>query len=259
MEEHKEDKVIAMKTHKKQKKLSAIPFKKILLGIVACLILAVVIIAGTFQIKEIKIDGLDSYTEAEVKKAVIEKGYVDNSVAYYIKCKLSQPELLPFIESMSVELESPNKICIHVKEKKRAGCLEYNGRYVYFDKNGYALESYQKKYDDVPLVTGLKYDELVMQEKIPVEKKEIFTYLLELTMTIDKYQLPIDQIHIKSDGNALLMSGDLTVDLYNRKDIDIKIPELSGILKKLKGKSGTIDMKYFDEDQKITLFRPKKS
>ena len=78
-------------------------------------------------------------------------------------------------------------------------------------------------------------------------------------MTIDKYQLPIDQIHIKSDGNALLMSGDLTVDLYNRKDIDIKIPELSGILKKLKGKSGTIDMKYFDEDQKITLFGPKKS
>lgn len=48
------------------------------------------------------------------------------------------------------------------------------GKYVYFDKNGYALESHEKKYDDVPLVTGLKYDELVMQEKIPV-KKESFS------------------------------------------------------------------------------------
>ena len=60
---------------------------------------------------------------------------------------------------------------------------------VYFDKNGYALESYEKKYDDVPLVTGLKYDELVMQEKIPVKKEKVFSYLLELTTAIDKYNL----------------------------------------------------------------------
>lgn len=259
MEEQKEEKVVLMKKHKRQRKMPNFPVKKVLIGGAACLILAVLIIAGTCQIKEIKIDGLDSYTEAEVKKAVRENGYLGNSVAYFIKCKLSPPDLLPFIDSMSAELVSPNKIRIHIKEKKRAGCLEYNGKYVYFDKNGYALESYEKRYDDVPLVTGLKYNELVMQEKIPVKKKEIFSYLLELTMTIDKYQLPIDQIHIESDGNALLKSGDLTIDLANRKDIDLKIPELSGILKKLKGKSGTIDMKYFDEDQKITLFRPKKS
>ena len=130
------------------------------------------------------------------------------------------------------------------------------------------MESYEKKYDDVPLVTGLKYDELVMQEKIPVKKEKVFSYLLELTTAIDKYNLPIEtvkedapgyQIYIKEDGNALLISDKITVDLYNKKDIDIKISELAGMLKKVKGKGGTIDMKYFSEDHKIAVFQPKKS
>ena len=83
---------------------------------------------------------------------------------------------------------------------------------------------------------------------------------LENYMTaIDKYNLPIDQIYIKEDGNALLISDKITVDLYNKKDIDIKISELAGMLMKVKGKSGTIDMMYFSEDHKIAVFQPKKS
>ena len=80
------------------------------------------------------------------------------------------------------------------------------------------MESYEKKYDDVPLVTGLKYDELVMQERrSQSRKRKFFSYLLELTTAIDKYNLPIDQIYIKEDGNALLISDKITVDLYNKK------------------------------------------
>ena len=251
--------VIRMDEHKKKDKVHKISIKKILLGILACLILAVLIIAGTCKTKKIKIDGLSYYTEAEVRKAVAENGYINNSVAYYLKCKIAQPTLLPFIDSIHVNINAADSITIHVKEKKRAGCLQYNGKYVYFDKNGYALESYEKKYDDVPLVTGLKYDKLEMQEKIDVKDKKVFSYLLELTTAIDKYKLPIDQIHIQDNGNALFISGKITVDLYDKKDLDVKIPELSGMLKKVKGKSGTIDMRYFSEDHKIAIFQPKKS
>ena len=241
-----EKKVIRMDEHKNKNKVHKLSGKKILLGIVAVLILTVVIIAGTCKTKQIKISGLSYYTEAEVKKAVVENGYIDNSVAYFLKCKIASPDLLPFIDSIHVRINRPDTITVEVKEKKRAGCLLYNGKY-------------EKKYDDVPLVTGLKYDELVMQEKIPVKKEKVFSYLLELTTAIDKYNLPIDQIYIKEDGNALLISDKITVDLYNKKDIDIKISELAGMLKKVKGKGGTIDMKYFSEDHKIAVFQPKKS
>ena len=249
--------VIRMDEHKKKDKVHKFSVKKILLAFVVCIILAVAVIAGTCKTKTIKLEGLSYYTEAEVRKAIAENGYINNSVAYYLKCKFAAPKILPFVDSIYVSINAPDSITIHVKEKKRAGCLQYNGKYVYFDKNGYALESYEKKYDEVPLVTGLKYNELQMQQKIDVKDKKVFSYLLELTTQIGKYHLPIDQIHIKEDGNALLISDDITVDLYNKNDIDIKIPELKGMLKKVKGKSGTIDMRYFSEDRKIAIFQPK--
>ena len=86
----------------------------------------------------------------------------------------------------------------------------------------------------------------------------MFSYILKLTNAIDRYKLKIDQVYIQDDA-AWLIKGNLMVDLYNRKYVDMKVSELTGILKKLEGKSGTIDMRYFDEYQKITIFRPKKS
>lgn len=254
-----EKKVVSINDHKKQKKPIKKYIKKGILGAAIVLSIILVVIGFSCNIKEIEVKGLTHYTEAEVKKAVKEHEYVNNSIFYFLKSKIMPPKLLPFIESFDVEVVNANKIRLLINEKKRAGCLLYNGKYVYFDKEGYALESHQTWYGDVPLVTGLKYKKVVMQEKIPVKKENVFTFLLELTINIDKYHLPIEQIYIDDSGNAKLITGELTVDLYNRKDIDIKIPELVGILKKLKGKSGTIDMKYFDEYQKITTFRPKKS
>lgn len=176
-----EKKVIRMDEHKNKNKVHKLSGKKILLGIVAVLILTVVIIAGTCKTKQIKISGLSYYTEAEVKKAVVENGYIDNSVAYFLKCKIASPDLLPFIDSIHVRINRPDTITVEVKEKKRAGCLLYNGKYVYFDKNGYALESYEKKYDDVPLVTGLKYDELSCRRRFQSRKRKFFLIFLELT------------------------------------------------------------------------------
>ena len=113
-----EKKVIRMDEHKNKNKVHKLSGKKILLGIVAVLILTVVIIAGTCKTKQIKISGLSYYTEAEVKKAVVENGYIDNSVAYFLKCKIASPDLLPFIDSIHVRINRPDTITVEVKEKK---------------------------------------------------------------------------------------------------------------------------------------------
>ena len=165
--------VIRMDEHKNKNKVHKISFKKILLGFIVCIALSILVIAGTCKTKKIKIDGLSYYTQAEVRKAIAENGYINNSVGYYLKCKFATPKILPFVDTIYVSINAPDSITIHVKEKKRAGCLQYNGKYVYFDKNGYALESHEKKYDNVPLVTGLKYNELQMQKKIDVKDEKV--------------------------------------------------------------------------------------
>ena len=142
--------------------------------------------------------------------------------------------------------------------RKGQGCLNYNGKYVYFDKEGYALEIYEKHYDDVPLVTGLNYKEIALGEKIPEKKSSVFMQILKITMAIDKYELPVSQIHFSADGKALLISKDLTVNLWNSQELDLKLSELTGIFPKMKGKKGTISMKYFTKDNPVAIFKTKK-
>lgn len=107
-----------MDEHKNKNKVHKLSGKKILFGIVAVLILTVAIIAGTCKTKQIRISGLSNYTEAEVKKAVVENGYIDNSVAYFLKCKIAAPDLLPFIDSIHVKINRPDTITVEVKEKR---------------------------------------------------------------------------------------------------------------------------------------------
>ncbi|WP_443770445.1 cell division protein FtsQ/DivIB [Anaerostipes sp.] len=258
MKQKEENKVIRLKDHQKQQREYKIPVARILLVILSLVVLVLIGIILICPLKKVEVDGLNYYTKKEVMKKVHQKHYVKNTIGYYIQASLFKPEMLPFLNSIDVEITGPNTITLHVHEKKRAGCLQYNGEYVYFDKNGQLLESNSEKFEDVPLITGLKYNSLSIHQKIPAGSKEMFSYILKLTNAIDRYKLKIDQVYIQDDA-AWLIKGNLMVDLYNRKYVDMKVSELTGILKKLEGKSGTIDMRYFDEYQKITIFRPKKS
>ena len=76
--------VIRMDEHKNKNKVHKISFKKILLGFIVCIPLSILVIAGTCKTKKIKIDGLSYYTQAEVRKAIAENGYINNSVGYYL-------------------------------------------------------------------------------------------------------------------------------------------------------------------------------
>lgn len=47
----------------------------------------------------------------------------------------------------------------------------------------------------MPLVTGLNYKKIALGEKIPEKKTAVFEQILKITMAIDKYDLPVSQIH----------------------------------------------------------------
>lgn len=253
----KNEKIITISQAKKQKKGPGHK-KTIVLCVVTLLIFVCVVLFGVFQTKKMIVKGNDHYTEGEIAAALKQNTYVGNGLVLYLQNKISPIKTLPFVESVDISLQGTNQVTVQVNEKKRAGCLNYNGKYVYFDKEGYALEIYEKHYDDVPLVTGLNYKEIALGEKIPEKKSSVFMQILKITMAIDKYELPVSQIHFNADGKALLISGELTVNLWNSQELDLKLSELTGIFPKMKGKKGTISMKYFTKDNPVAIFKTKK-
>lgn len=66
---------------------------------------------------------------------------------------------------MDVNVVSHDSIRITVYEKSLAGYVTYLGRYLYFDRNGMVVESSSEKIDDVPEVTGLSFDHIVLHEE----------------------------------------------------------------------------------------------
>lgn len=253
----KNEKIITISQAKKQKKGPG-KKKKIFAGIVVLLILICLILFGLFKTKKIVIKGNSHYTEGEIAAALKKNTYTGNGLILYLRNQIAPVKTLPFVGSVEISLQGTKQVTVQVNEKKRAGCLNYNGKYVYFDKDGYALEIYEKHYDDVPLVTGLNYKEIALGEKIPEKKTSVFDQILKITMGIDKYELPVSQIHFSAEGRALLISGDLTINLWNSQELDLKLTELTGILPKMKGKKGTISMEYFTKDNPVAIFKNKK-
>ena len=166
-------------------------------------------------------------------------------------------ENIPFVDVMDVTILSPDTIKISVYEKALAGYIKYLDAFMYFDKDGYVVESSSVKTLGVPQITGLEFNHVVLGEKLPVENDEVFNEILNLTMLINKYELVTDKIYFHSSGDVTLYFQDVKVAMGNEPDkLEDKIMLLPNFLAQLEGKSGTLQMENYDEDKGKFTFKP---
>ena len=149
---------------------------------------------------------------------------------------------------MDVKILSPTHIRIDVYEKAVAGYIEYLGHYIYFDREGIAVESSTETTSGIPFVTGLEFDHIVLHQKLPAKNEKIFAKILSITQLLTKYDIPTDKIYFDNDENITLYYGDVRIL------IGTEINELSLLLPKLEGYSGVLHMEnYKGEGGNFTL------
>ncbi len=138
-------------------------------------------IIKNYTVTTIYVEGNIHYTNEEIIDMVMEGHYGNNSLLLSLVYKDKSITDIPFIEKMDVSVMDPNTIKIEVYEKALAGYVEYLERYMYFDKDGIVVESSYEKTDGVPMVAGLKFDYVVVHERLPVEDEAIFASILNIT------------------------------------------------------------------------------
>ena len=211
----------------------------------------------TYRIETVYVEGNGHYTEEEVKSIVMDGVLGDNSLYLSLKYKNKGVENIPFVDVMDVTILSPDTIKISVYEKALAGYIKYLDAFMYFDKDGYVVESSSVKTLGIPQITGLEFNHVVLGEKLPVENDEVFNEILNLTMLINKYELVTDKIFFHSSGDVTLYFQDVKVALGNEPDkLEDKIMLLPNFLTQLEGKSGTLQMENYDEDKGKFTFKP---
>jgi len=238
--------------------------KKVVLMILLVLVVIGAAVSGagyyimkTYTVNTVYVEGNVHYTEDEIKAIVMDGFLGDNSLYLSLKYKNKGIEGIPFVDVVDVSILSPDTVKIIVYEKTLTGCVRYLDTYVYFDRDGYVVESSSVKTMGVPQIMGLQFDHIVKGEKLPVGDEAIFGSILDITKLLQKYELASDKIYFNRAGAITLYFDQVKVALGNDPaTLEDKLMLLPGLLASLEGKSGTLQMQSYDADRGKYVFKP---
>lgn len=234
-------------------------YKKVLAIIFLLLVAAggIYYVYNTYTVETVYVEGNVHYTEDEIKAFVMEGPLGNNSLYLSMKYKNKGVRDVPFVDVMDVSILSPNTIKITVYEKALAGYVRYLDSYMYFDKDGCVVESSGVKTVGVPQITGLTFDYMILGEPLPVENKDIFGTILNLTKYLNKYDLISDKIYFHPGGEITVYFDEVKVAL-GKEDahLEDKIMLLPTFLVELTGKSGTLQMEKYEDTGGRFTFKP---
>lgn len=253
---------IKNKRKKTYKKVNHVPAGTVWKIIIPVMILLIVLSAGyyyiisNYTVTTVYVEGNVHYTNEEIMDMVMEGYYGNNSLFLSFKYKDKSIRDVPFVEKMDVSILDPHTIKIEVYEKALAGYVEYLDRYMYFDKDGIVVESSTEKTAGIPMVTGLRFDYVILYQPLPVEDAGIFKDILSITQLVNKYNLSVSRIYFGSDATLTLYFENVRAALGNSINLEEKIMKLQYMLPELEGKSGTLRMESYTDETKSISFEP---
>ena len=226
-------------------------------------VLAVILLGGgyyiktTYTVSTVYVEGDVHYTEDEIKDIVMSGFLGDNSLYLSLKYRNKGIEGVPFVDTMDVQVLAPDTIKIIVYEKVLTGYVRFMDTYMYFDKDGYVVESSSIRTAGVPQVTGLKFDHVVVGQALPVEDKDIFNKILNVTKLLNKYELKADKLYFNRAGEVTVYFGEVKVALGSESlAMEDKLMLLPELLPSLEGKKGTLQMNTQSEGDGRYTFKP---
>ena len=234
--------------------------RKILALILAILLLLAGLVwylAVHYHIHTVYVEGNTRYSNEEISSAVMNGPLDSNSLILTLKYKIRPMPEFPFVEKMTLEIVSRDTVKITVYEKAIAGYVEYLGSYVYFDRNGTVVETSAIPLEGIPLVTGLKFEHIVLYQPLPIDDQDIFARILNVTQMLTKYELNADKIYFDSQKNMSVYFADVRADLGQDEYMDEKISNLSRIIPELEGKNGVLSMENFNSESNMVIFQGK--
>jgi len=221
--------------------------------VIIFLSLAVVFV---FKVEDIEYTGSQHYNNEELTKSIF-IGKSPNALLYFLVEK-NNPRTIPFIQKYDVEISWPNKMVVTVYEKPIIGYVNYMGCDMYFDKDGVIVESSTKTLSGVPQVTGLSFKSIVLNAKLEVSNPSVFSEILELAQSFDKYEITVDKIYFDSSNEVTLYMGDIKVLLGTCDELVDKLNELKQMSPDLVGRKGTLHLENYTTDTSGFIFKEEK-
>lgn len=208
-----------------------------------------------FKAEDVEYSGGEHYTKEELNSLIF--GTDTPNVLHY-SIVGEKDKKIPFIEKYDVDIKWPDKISVTVYEKSIVGYISYMGCNMFFDREGMVVESSLEHYENVPEIYGLKFDSIVLNNKLEIGNEEVFDKILDLTQAFDKYKLDINKIVFKSNFDVVLNMGDVKVLLGNPQDFTERLYVLKQLSSEFEGLKGTLHLEEYDGTESSIIFTKEK-
>ncbi len=199
------------------------------------------------RISKVEVTGNEWYTKEQMEQILFPDSMSRNTLYCFLQNRLREHPKIPFVEDYELVFQKPNEVEVIVYEKSVVGYVSYMNSYMYFDKDGIIIESANEALPGVPLITGLKFGQIVLHQKLPVERPEVFDEILNLTQVLSIYDMQVDRIQYGNYGETTLYLKDLEVLLGSSGNLNGKISELNDMLPQLEGLKGVLHLEDYDE------------
>lgn len=242
----------------KQRRKKQRLIKRLLTGLLIFVLVAVAaafMILKVFVVKNVKVEGNKLYDEKLITDTVLNDEYSWNSLYVLLKYTFVDTQSIPFIDTMEIKMNDPQTLTIKVYEKGMLGYLYISaiGEQAYFDKDGFVVETSSRVIENVPQIEGVSCDEVVLYEKLPIDKQQLKQMLI-LTQTLKRDGLEPDIIRYGATNSPILQYGDVYVQLGSMELLTQKVVRLNEILPRLEGMAGTLHLENWSEETTNIVF-----
>lgn len=241
-----------MEIHVKNKKQKKKKGKIIVFAAAAVFVILLFCGYFLFTVDKVEYLGSEHYNDEELNELIFGTDK-PNAAAYYLFGNKNRQ--IPFVQKYDIDIEWPDKMTVTVYEKAVVGYISYMGCNMYFDKDGIVVESSSEEYSSVPRIDGLKFNSIVLNEKLDVGDDSVFDKILELTQAFDKYELDVSRVSFTSSYNCVLYIGDVRIELGNGDDYTDKLYALKQIQDKLTDMKGTLNLAEYDGRESSIIFK----
>lgn len=219
------------------------------------LLIAAFIVLKVFVVKTVKVEGNVLYDEQLIKETVLNDEYSWNSLYVLLKYTFVDADAVPFIDAMEVKMNNPQTLTITVYEKGMLGYLYVPAisQNVYFDKEGFVVETSSRTIENVPRIDGITCEEVVLYERLPIEE-QFLKQILILTQSLKREGLDPDSINYSAQNEPILYYNKVAVRLGSMERLTQKVEHLSKILPSIREMAGVLHMENWSEESVNIIF-----
>lgn len=225
-----------------------------LAGVILRVMVAAALLSGAvFFLVDCKLENLviqpgSVYSAEEIEDRLFTVGTDRYAALFAARINYLWNEDIPFVEKIDVELVDRNSVIVYVYDKAVIGCVEHMGSYVYFDREGMAVDSADSIRTGIPLITGLTFNKIAMGEQLDLSDGEAFGTILDILMLLEKNELVASDIDFGLRRDITIHIGDDEFLLGISDNYDMKINNIPGALGAVSEGSFVFDLRNYDND-----------